>query len=331
VVLRYDRGRVLAADHVESVGLAVIDERLFHRFSGRSGLVVERTAWQDFGTGRRRQFEVAGLGVLLHVVHLLLHLLLLFLHRDHVIDALVTSAAERVLDGRQIPVVHLCRFAVGHESHGHCVQVLVRRLLVRLAQPLVDGRTVVVKVRMWWQLDDEHLRIRTAFAVHSVLAPRLAGQAFPVMVSNAVVTSTATGGSHPLHAQSVQQLSVVLLARRLLGRRFGRHRRFGRGRRRLVDRVHHRKPLAVIFVGYLHPGVTDVVAFIVIGRHVTTVLFLLLRSCRYDAESSHHRRGYRKQQNYFAHFVASLRTSEKIYTHKVSQGTYIQLSYIYVN
>jgi len=129
VVLRYDRGRVLAADHVESVGLSVVDERLFHRFSGPSGLVVKRTAWQDFGTGRRRQFEVTGLGVL-HVVNLLLHLLLLLLHRDHVVDALVTSAVERVLDGRQVPVVHLGRFAVGHESHGHCVHVLVRHLLV---------------------------------------------------------------------------------------------------------------------------------------------------------------------------------------------------------
>jgi len=57
---------------------------------------------------------------------------------------------------------------------------------------------------MWWQLDDEHLRIRTAFAVRGVLAPRLAGQAFPVMVGTAVVTGTATGGSHPLHAQPVQ-------------------------------------------------------------------------------------------------------------------------------
>jgi len=150
VVLRYDRGRVLAADHVESIGLAVVDVRLFHRFSGRPGLIVERAARQDFGTGRRRQFEVTGLGVLLQMVHLLLHLLLLLLHRDQVVDALVTAGTKSVLDGRQVPVVNLGRFAVGHESYGHRVQVLVGRLLVWLAQPLVDGRPVVIEVRMWW-------------------------------------------------------------------------------------------------------------------------------------------------------------------------------------
>jgi len=39
------------------------------------------------------------------------HLLLLLL-RDQVVDALVTAAAERVLDDRQVPVVNLGRFAV---------------------------------------------------------------------------------------------------------------------------------------------------------------------------------------------------------------------------
>jgi len=99
VVLRYYRCRVLAANHVESVGLAVVDERLFHRFAGRPWLVVERAARQDLGTGSRRMVKVAGLSVL-QVVHLLLHLLLLVLHRDQVVDALVTAAAQRVLDSR---------------------------------------------------------------------------------------------------------------------------------------------------------------------------------------------------------------------------------------
>jgi len=100
---------------------------------------------------------------------------------------------------------------------------------VRLAQPLVGGRPVVVKVRVWWQLDDEHLRVRIAFAVRSVLASRLAGQTFPVMV--AVVIGTAAVSAHSLHAQLVQQFSVVLLARRVLGRRLGRRHWFRRCRR----------------------------------------------------------------------------------------------------
>jgi len=259
VVLRYYRGRVFAADHVESVGLAVVDERFFHRFAGRPWLVVERAARQDLGTGRRRMVKVAGLGVL-QVVQLLLHLLLLVLHRDQVVDALVTAAAQRVLDGRQVPVVHLCRFAVGHESHGHRVHVLVGRLLMRLSQPLADGRTVVVKVRVRRQLDDEHLRVRTAFAVRRVLAPRLAGQSFPVMVGNAIVGRTATG-PYPLHTQLVQKFGVVLFVRRLLGRRLGRSRCwFRRARRRLVRRVHHRKPLTVVVVGRFRTATVDVVA-----------------------------------------------------------------------
>lgn len=287
-------GRVLAAaDHVESVGFAVVDERFLYRFSGGSGFVVQRAAWHDFRTGRGRQIEVDQLVVL---QHLLLVVVLWWLRGRHFVDALVPAAAgQGVLDGRQVPMVHFSRFSVGHEAYGYGVHALVGRLflvlvllVLRVLIHALCRRTVIVKVRMRWQLDDKHLRIRTALTVRAtgrcILAPRLTGQPFPVMVPPGT-------GTHSFHAQLVQQFGVVLFERRVF-RRFGR-----RGFR--YDRRHRRVLVLVIGRGNFWPIIgaatapADVVA-VFVGRRYADVLIVFLRVCRRNDEKYHHGRGHHR-------------------------------------